>query len=158
MNFENTPLGFAEKPIRRPWGINFGGGIDSTTVILECLRRNIVPDWVLFADTGSERPETLEHVQAMQKYLLNNASDSWPEITIVRWIRKDGSFEALHDNCLRTGNLPSKAYGYAGCTSKWKIQPMDRWRKANNFQYGMFAVGYNASEKRRIATGLSTWR
>lgn len=144
-------LGFATKPMKRPWGINSGGGLDSTAVILECLRRGIVPDWILFADTGSERPDTLKHVSRMRKFLRKN-SPNWPEITIVKWIRKDGSFEALHDNCLRTGHLPSKAYGYAGCTSKWKIQPMDRWRKENNFQRGMFAVGYNASESRRIKT------
>lgn len=143
--------GFSCTPPDSPWGINFGGGIDSTTVILECMSRGYTPDWILFADTGSERPETLKHVYEMNEYIKSSES-KWPEITIVRWIRKDGTFESLHDNCLRTGHLPSKAYGYAGCTSKWKVFPMDKWRKANDFQRGAFAVGYNASESRRIKT------
>lgn len=147
----DLPIGFSCSPPRSPWGINFGGGIDSTTVILECMARGYKPDWILFADTGSEMPHTIQHVHDMNKY-IQGVKQGWPEITIVRWIRKDGSFEALHDNCLRNGTLPSKAYGYAGCTSKWKIYPMDKWRKANGFQQGAFAVGYNASESRRIKT------
>lgn len=147
----DLPEGFSPSPPRSPWGINFGGGVDSTTVILECMTRGYKPDWILFADTGSERPETIAHVQRMQEYLATEAPD-WPELTIVKWIRKDGSFESLHDNCLRNGTLPSKAYGYAGCTSKWKVYPMDKWRKQNGFQKGAFAVGYNASENRRIKT------
>lgn len=145
------PRGLSLEPPTEIWGINFGGGVDSTAVILECLKRGYRPSWILFADTGSERPETIEHVRKMQKYITKTAPD-WPAITIVKWVRKDGSFEALHDNCLRNGTLPSKAYGYAGCTSKWKIYPMDKWRKANGFQEGAFAVGYNASESRRIKT------
>lgn len=151
MDLDNIPLGLSQRPTRSPWGINFGGGIDSTTVILECLKRGLVPDWILFADTGSERPETIDHVKRMQNY-LNLHAMGWPEITVVRWVRKDGTFESLHDNCLRNGTLPSKAYGFAGCTSKWKIYPMDKWRKENGYQLGMFAVGYNASEARRIKT------
>jgi len=147
----DLPKGFSPTPPERPWGINFGGGIDSTTVIIECMNRGYRPDWILFADTGSERPETLQHVSEMNKY-IQGIKSNWPDITIVKWIRKDGSFESIHDNCLRTGHLPSKAYGYSGCTSKWKIYPMDKWRKANGFQRGAFAVGYNASEARRIKT------
>lgn len=105
---------------------------------------------MLFADTGSERPGALEHVARMQKWCAG-----WQEIHIVRWERVRGDvigFEPLHDNCLRTGHLPSKAYGLAGCTDKWKIQPMDRWRKQHGFQKGAFAVGYDADEARRIKT------
>lgn len=143
--------GFSEVPPCSPWGINFGGGVDSTAVIILCAVAGFRPDWILFADTGSEMPGTLNHVVKMQEWMKLNTTD-WPEITVVKWIRKDGTFEPLHDNCLRTGHLPSKAYGYAGCTSKWKIYPMDKWRKANGFQQGAFAVGYNASEHRRIKT------
>lgn len=125
LTLKMLPEGFSDKPPRSPWGINFGGGVDSTAVILHCMERFLQPDWILFADTGSEKPETLEHVYAMKSY-LKVMRPKWPEITIVRWIRKDGTFEALHDNCIRTNYLPSKAYGYAGCTSKWKIYPMDR--------------------------------
>lgn len=138
-------MSFAKTPPASPWGINFGGGLNSTALIIECRKRGLKPDWIIFADTGSERPETLTHVERMREWCKG-----WVAITVVKWIRKDGSFESLHDNCLRTKFMPSKAYGYAGCTSKWKVQPMERWRKINDFDHGAFAVGYDAGEHRRI--------
>jgi len=139
------PMGLSQAPPTTPWGINFGGGLNSTAVIIECRNRGHRPDWILFADTGSEMPGTLGHVERVRQWCA-----SWQEVTTVRWIRKEGHHEPLHENCLRTGHLPSKAYGLAGCTDKWKIQPMDRWRKANGFDQGAFAVGYDAGESRRI--------
>lgn len=136
---------FSVDPPNHPWGINFGGGLNSTALIIECRNRGLHPDWILFADTGSEFPGTLEHVAAMKEWCAG-----WAELTIVRWIRKDGSFESIHDNALRTHYLPSKAYGNAGCTWKWKIAPMDKWRKAHGFDQGCFAVGYDAGEQSRI--------
>lgn len=137
--------GFSQLPPAIPWGINFGGGLNSTAVMIECRERGLRPDWILFADTGSEAPGTLEHVERMSSWCKG-----WAVLTVVRWIRKDGSFESLHDNCLRTEKFPSKAYGYAGCTDKWKVQPMEKWREANGFSSGAFAVGYDAGEQRRI--------
>ena len=139
---------FSKTPPREPWGINFGGGLNSTAMIIECKRRGLKPNWILFADTGSEMPGTLEHIENMR-----NWCGGWQDVTTVRWVRtKNGpfGFEPLHENCLRTGHLPSKAYGLAGCTSKWKIYPMDKWRKDHCFQQGCFAVGYDADENRRI--------
>lgn len=129
-----------------PWGVNFGGGDNSRALLLFCHDRGLRPDWVLFADTGSERPHT---------YTLVRQTAEWCEsvgfpFTTIRWIRKDGSFESVHDNCLRTGYLPSKAYGYAGCTFKWKIQPMQKWRKQNGFVPSTVSIGYDAGERRRI--------
>lgn len=130
-----------------PWGINFGGGLNSTAVIVECRNRGLRPDWIVFADTGSEARGTLEHVERMRLWC-----QGWAEVTTVRWIRLGGTFEALHDNCLRTAKFPSKAYGYAGCTDKWKVQPMEKWRKQRGFDRGAFAVGYDAGENRRITS------
>ena len=138
--------GFGQLPPASPWGINFGGGLNSTALIIECRNRGLRPDWILFADTGSELAETLAHVERMAEWCKG-----WQEVVTVRWIRQDGTFEALHDNCLRTEKLPSKAYGLAGCTDKWKVQPMEKWRKAHGFDHGAFAIGYDAGEHRRIS-------
>lgn len=149
---DNLPLGFSQVPPATPWGINFGGGLNSTAVIIECRNRGFRPDWILFADTGSELPGTLEHVDRMRKWC-----EGWQEITIVRWerVQKPLGFEPLHEWCLRLRQLPSKAYGYAGCTDKWKIQPMNKWRTEHGFQRGAFAVGYDAGEKGRITTACA---
>lgn len=145
------PLGLSEKPPTHPWGINFGGGLNSTGLIIEARNREYRPDWILFANTGSEMPGTLEHVERMRQWAAG-----WCDIVTVQWTRQDElGFEPLHENCLRTNHLPSKAYGYAGCTMKWKVGPMDRWRKANDFQAGAFAVGYDAGESRRIKSACA---
>lgn len=143
--FKTNFLGLSDTPPKFPWGINFGGGLNSTALIVECRRRGLRPDWILFADTGSEIPGTLEHVERMRKWC-----EGWAEITIVRWIRKTDVFEPVHENCLRTKYMPSKAYGNAGCTSKWKVQPMNNWRKKHGYQQGAYAIGYDAGEKKRI--------
>lgn len=41
--------GFSVTPPRNPWGINFGGGLNSTAVILECIERQLRPDWIFTA-------------------------------------------------------------------------------------------------------------
>ena len=143
-------LGLSVAPPSTPWGINFGGGLNSTALIIECRRRGLSPDWILFADTGSEIPGTLEHVNLMADWCRG-----WADITVVRWVRKDGSFESIHENCLITGYLPSKSYGYSGCTTKWKVQPMDKWRKQHGFQRGCYAVGYDAGESRRVKRAMN---
>lgn len=133
-------------PVGIPWGINFGGGLNSSAVIVECERRGMRPDWILFSDTGSERPETYAHIANMEKWCKARGLP----FTVTRWIRKDGSFESLEDNCLRTGYMPSKAYGYSGCSFKWKVQPAQKWRKQNGFARTVYAVGFDAGEIRRV--------
>lgn len=156
----STAMMFSQVPPASPWGINFGGGLNSTAVIVECRSRGLKPDWILFANTGSERPETIAHLTVMRQWCAD-----WVPLTVVEWVRKTGVMEALHDNCLRTESFPSKAYGNAGCTTKWKSQPMEKWREANGFGQGCFAVGYDAGEDRRITKaclrgdrpGMTAW-
>jgi hypothetical protein len=144
---------FSPCPPRHPWGINFGAGTNSWALALACFERGFTPHWCLFADTGSETPETYLSVEQFQAWARER---DWP-FEIVRWIRKDGSFESIHENCLRTGYLPSKAYGLAGCTSKWKIQPMQKWRKDHGFQDSAVAIGYDAGEQRRIESAANRY-
>lgn len=141
---EWSPL--SETPPEMSWGVNFGGGVNSSALLLFLHQRGLRPDWVLFSDTGSERPETYENVSRVQSW----ASEVGFPFAIVKWIRRTGEFESIHDNCLRTEYLPSKAYGYSGCTYKWKIQPMAKWRKEHDFAESVVAIGYDAGEKARV--------
>lgn len=138
--FDPTP------PPGMPWGINFGGGVNSTALILICHDLGIRPDWIVFSDTGSERPETYENVEIVKVW----CEEVGFPFAVTKWIRKDGSFESVHANALRSKYLPSKAYGYSGCTFKWKIQPLQKWRKINGFTPSGIAIGYDAGESRRL--------
>ena len=41
-----------------PLVVAYGLGVDSTAMLIEFVCRGIRPDSILFADTGSEKPET----------------------------------------------------------------------------------------------------
>jgi len=80
------------------------------------------PDAILFADTGGEFPETYAHVEAMRQWVK---SVGFPEITTVGYT--ESRHGTLEQECLNNETLPSKAFGFSGCSVKWKRQPMDRW-------------------------------
>lgn len=140
--------------------LNYGGGTNSTALIIEAYHRGLRPDIIVFADTGSERPETYAYLDTMQAWL---ASVDFPELTILRWIRVQaphaGEFIALHDWCERENSVPSKAFGFSGCTSKWKQQPLDRYLRSHPDCLAVWAagqrvtrwIGYDADEPERAA-------
>lgn len=136
--------------------VNFGGGTNSTGLLIGAVERGLRPDLVVFADTGSEMPHTYEHLQAVSDWLVGQALTP---IQVTRWERRDGRFIALHDYCLERAELPSKAYGFSGCTTKWKQQPVDRLLRAHEAVRAEHAegrqverwIGYDADEPQRAA-------
>lgn len=136
--------------------VNFGGGTNSTGLLVGALERGLRPDIVVFSDTGSEMPHTYEHLDAVSAWLV---SKGLAPIQVTRWVRKDGRFIALHDYCLEREELPSKAYGFSGCTTKWKQQPVDRWLKQHPLVHAEHEagraverwIGYDADEPQRAA-------
>ena len=100
----------------------FGAGIGSTAMIVELVRRGISFDAVLFADTGCEWPETIEHVTVVDKWLR---AKGLPCVTVVK-----NEKETLEERCLRLHALPALAYGCRRCTDHFKIRPMHRWIKS----------------------------
>ena len=107
--------------------VNYGGGLNSTALIVEAITRGIKIDYVIFADTGSEKPATYTFVDVFRRWLATYGV----EIVTVRWIREKGKnkgrFIAIHEQCLERHEFPSVTYGLKGCTSKWKQQPIDKW-------------------------------
>lgn len=104
--------------------VNYGGGTNSTALLVEGYNRGIVPDLIVFADPGNEMPRTYAYLSIFAAWC---ESVDFPEIDVVRWIRRDGTFLSIEQVSLRDKTLPSKAYGLAGCTSKWKQQPIDKF-------------------------------
>lgn len=54
-----------------------------------------------------------------------------PEITRVYKATKDGRRLTLEDECLKSGTLPSIAYGFKRCSLKHKIGPQEKF--CNNY-------------------------
>ncbi len=112
-----------------PVAVNYGAGTNSTALLVGMHERGLpAPNIIVFADTGGERPETYTYLDVMDRWL---ASVGWPKITRVRWIRIKapyaGKFISLEDLSLMRRELPSLAYGFKGCSTKWKIQPVERY-------------------------------
>ena len=134
--------------------VAFGGGVDSTAMVLGMYERGMPIDIILFADTGGERPETYAHIDAFSAWL---ADHGLPSITIVKRTRKDGSLENLEEECYRSKNLPSIAYGFKSCSEKHKIRPQNKflnhWQPAVDWwKTGAKCakyIGYDAGESRR---------
>ncbi len=138
----------------KPHIVAFGGGVDSTAMILGLIENKLPIDLILFADTGGERPETYSHIENFSQWLK---SQNYPEITVVKRVRKDGTLETLEEECHRRKNLPSIAYGFKSCSQKHKIAPQDKflnaWQPAiDSWEMGQKCVkyiGYDAGESHR---------
>ncbi len=127
---------------------SFGGGTDSTAMLIGMWERGERVDLILFADTGGEKPHTYEHIKRFSEWLVKNGM---PEITVV------SCGKSLEQDCLDRNALPSIAYGFKTCSQRFKIQPQDKF--LNNWQPARDVwasggkvtklVGYDASEERR---------
>lgn len=129
--------------------VNYGGGVNSTALLVEAHNRSIRPDVIVFADTGSEMPHTYKYLDEVNAWL---AAHDMPPLSVTRWERQrpsqlgeraveKGEFVPLHEWCESTKSLPSKAYGLSGCTSKWKQQPADRFIKTHPLVVAAHAAG-----------------
>lgn len=134
--------------------VSFGGGTNSTAMLIGLWERGIRPDFITFADTGGEKPHTYKHIEDMQKWLKKVG---FPEIVIVKKVDKNGDILTLEDNCLQQKMLPSLAYGFKGCSQKYKIAPQDKYfnnlpETKAEFKAGRKVkkmIGYDAGEARR---------
>ena len=109
--------------------VSYGGGTNSVAVLIGLRDRGIVPNLIIFADTGGERPNTYEHIKIMQEWCKKN---NFPDINTVYRTLKSGERETLEQECLRSKSLPSIAYGYKRCSLKNKVAPQDKF--VNNWE------------------------
>ena len=140
--------------------VSFGGGTNSTAMIIGMFRNQTPIDLILFADTGAERPETYQYIDIFNQWLMDN---KLPEITVVRTVDKDGNNLTLEEKCLRYNALPSIVYGFKQCSVAHKISPQEKFcnnhpdckkiwetgEKINKY------VGYDAGEERRKTNAYS---
>lgn len=134
--------------------VSFGGGTNSTAMLIGMYQKGIPVDLILFADTGGECPHTYEHVARFSKWLK---AHGMPEITTVCYTDRNGKRLTLEEECLRSHTLPSLAYGFKRCSLKHKRGPQDKFcnhyepckaiwkagKKVNKY------IGYDAGEEQR---------
>ena len=113
-----------EEETEAPLVVSFGGGVDSTAMLVEMKNRGIRPDLILFADTGAEKPTTYDHVRGFDSWL---ESVGFPTVTWVKYVPKIAKYRDLEGNCVDNETLPSLAFGMKSCSLKWKVDPQHRF-------------------------------
>ncbi len=134
--------------------VGFGAGTNSTAMLIGMYDRGIRPDFILFSDTGGERPKTYEHVEEVNEWL---ESIGWPLIVTVKANNRAGEIITLEQDCLRRGALPSLAYGFKTCSQRLKIAPQDKYMNNNAKAKAHWKaggkitkyIGYDAGEPQR---------
>lgn len=135
--------------------VSFGGGTNSTAMIIGMYLHKIPIDLILFADPGAEQPHTYEFIQTFNVWLEKHGL---PTITPVFYTDKAGNRMTLEEECLRSRALPSIAYGFKKCSLKHKIGTQEKF--CNNYppcreewaagRRVYKYIGYDAGETRRI--------
>ena len=134
--------------------VNYGMGTNSTALLVEATRRGIIVDLIVTADTGDEFRADVQ----IQSGLLCLAGGTRAAVrNNDSVVAKNSSFVPISALCLARGDLPSKAYGLSGCTSKWKQQPIDKLVKEHAGVQVAWArgelverwIGYDAGEPER---------
>ena len=135
--------------------VSFGGGTNSTAMIIGMYLHKIPIDLILFADPGAEQPHTYEFIQTFNVWLEKHGL---PIITPVFYTDKGGNRMTLEEECLRSHALPSIAYGFKKCSLKHKIGTQEKF--CNNYppcreewaagRRVYKYIGYDAGETRRI--------
>ena len=113
---------FPEVSTNSPKFVSYGGGVNSTAMLVLLKSQGIVPDGILFADTGGEHPHTYGYLEIIDRWL---ESVSFPKITVVKYTGTE-KYSTLEEDCLSKNVLPSKAYGYSKCSAKWKVRSEER--------------------------------
>jgi len=131
MTLEKNPLRPTIELKREPdskYILSYGGGVDSTALIIFLVKNKFPLDYVVFSDTGDEMPETYEYLEVMEKYLKRKK--------IPFKIVKVRSKESLSDRCLKRRVVPSQIWRW--CTRDMKVTPIHafyRTFKCHIYQY-----------------------
>lgn len=118
--------------------ISYGGGVQSTAMIVLAATGRIHADVALFCNVGddSEHPATLAYVRDIA---IPWATEHGLEIIELHRHRRDGTPETLRGRLMREGSrslpipirMSNGAPGNRSCTQDFKIKLLGKWIKTN---------------------------
>jgi hypothetical protein len=125
-------------PDKRLRIVSYGGGVQSTALLVLAAQRRIDFDVFLFANVGddSEDPATLDY---LQRHARPYAAEHGIELVELHRLRRDGRTETLYGRLTRPGSrslpipvrMSSGAPGTRSCTVDFKLKVIGRWLKAH---------------------------
>ena len=121
---------------------SYGGGVNSTALIVWLVKNNFPLDHVVFSDTGDEMPETYEYLDVMKRYLKRRDVP----FKVVMNRKKD----TLSDKCLRRAVIPSQVWRW--CTRDFKVIPIHAfYRRMNSHIYQYMGIDYGEVHRMKPA-------
>ena len=82
--------------------VGYGGGTDSTAMLVGLWQHHVPVDLILFADPGAEQPHTYHYLRIMDQWLREHGM---PGITRVWYTDRQGQRLTLEQECLRSASV-----------------------------------------------------
>ena len=92
--------------------VGYGGGTDSTAMLVGLWQHHVPVDLILFADPGGEQPHTYHYLRIMDQWLREHGM---PGITRVWYTDRQGQRLTLEQECLRSASLLRPLPTVSGC-------------------------------------------
>jgi len=126
--------------------LSYGGGIDSTALMIWLIKNKKPLDYVVFADTGNEIPDTYEYLKTTESYL--NKTDV--QLKIVYPFKK----RSLFTRCFQRKIIPSQLWRW--CTRDVKVKPIHKFYKLLNDSITQY-MGIDYDEFYRMKPSGESW-
>lgn len=145
--------------------ISYGGGVDSTALLVLAARGEIDAHFALFADVGrAENPDTIRY---LHEVAIPYGAAHGITVEVVRRQRRDGTRVDLWDDAIkpsRTIPVPMRmsngAPGNRTCTHLWKIKPIaDALKRygATTSAPAALMLGIGVDEYQRMTESRTRW-
>ena len=153
--FGKEEAGLYEVGLHMTTILSYGGGTNSTALLLEWVRRGKSLDAVIFADTGSEQPFTYEFIDKYIKPFCKKKKIPFHTVAyrvgpktrgVIEGEWEVGEAVPIYDWYYYMEKVPSLIN--RACTGKWKIHPIDKIVK-EKYKGCTRLIGIDAGETRR---------
>ena len=101
----------------RPLIVSLGMGVDSVGGTISMIKHKVPIDLIIFADTGAEKPETIDYIGVFDEWLKNEIGIG---VTVCRLIPPKAPYRTLEEELDANVILPGIALGIGSCSMKWK--------------------------------------
>lgn len=141
--------------------ISYGGGIQSTALLVLAAQGHIDFDTFLFANVGedSEHPATLRYVHSVAAHYAHSHGI---KLHVLNRRRRNGSTETLWEQLMRPESrsipipvrMSNGAPGTRSCTADFKIRVIQRWLRENgatHTQPATIGIGISLDEIHRAS-------
>jgi len=116
--------------------LSFGAGVNSVALLVLRKLGKVQFDYVAFADTGAEHPETYEYIEKVCIPLCKEVGVSFVRV---------GS-PTLYEDYYEKKIIPFRMF--RSCTDRYKIRPIRKWIEANLGE-ATIIIGIDAGESHR---------